>query len=276
MKNKTFEVFHYHDKKPKDIGMHYHDFFEIYFFLTGDVRYRVEGSTYVLEPGDLLLINPMELHQPTVGTDRDYERIVLWIHRGYLARLADGKSCLADCFDIHAPGYANLLRPSRGSRVALQDLLEKLNREFYSDAPGSEIYAQGLLMQLLVEINRLAGSRGAKQPREAPDLMDQVLAYIGSHYTQDLTLEKVAGEFFVSKYYLSHAFSSRMGVSVYRYILLRRLMQARELMASGQPPGSVCQSCGFGDYANFYRAFVKEYGISPRQFSEKMGPNTGS
>lgn len=266
MKTRSFEVFHYKDKKPPDIGMHHHDFFEVYLFLTGDVHYRVEGRSYVLEPGDILLINPMELHQATIGTDKDYERLVLWIDRNYLYQLSGEDHCLVRCFDTQAPGHTNLLRPSRGRRAALQDLMEKLTREAYSSALGNEIYAQGLLMQFLVEINRLLPSQNEKHSQQEPDLIGQVLTYISNHYTDNLTLEHLAKEFFVSKYYLSHEFSRRMGTSIYRYILFRRLMQAREMMAAGSPPVSVYQSCGFGDYANFYRAFKNEYGISPKAF----------
>ena len=61
MKNKRFEVFHYRDKKLENVSVHHHDFFEIYFFLSGKVTFRVEGKTYHLEPGDLLLISPMEM-----------------------------------------------------------------------------------------------------------------------------------------------------------------------------------------------------------------------
>jgi AraC-like DNA-binding protein len=53
-------------------------------------------------------------------------------------------------------------------------------------------------------------------------------------------------------------------------VIFRRLLQARELMSAGEPPGEVYQLCGFGDYANFYRAFKGEYGISPREFVAEM------
>jgi AraC-like DNA-binding protein len=61
-----------------------------------------------------------------------------------------------------------------------------------------------------------------------------------------------------------------VGTSIYRYVIFRRLLQARELMSAGEPPGEVYQLCGFGDYANFYRAFKGEYGISPREFVAAM------
>ncbi len=269
MKNRRFEIFHYREKKPGSVGVHHHDFFEVYFFISGRVSFRVEGRVYSLEPGDLLLINPRELHQAEIGQGMLYERMVLWIDRGYLAQLCQtAGEALDACFDSARPGHANLLRPSKLRRAALSQLLERMNREFYSGELGSSAYAQGLLIQFLVEINRLAqnsSSRAVQQ--EEPDLVGAVLGYIAAHYQENITLETLAGQFYVSKYHLSHEFSRQVGTSVYRYIIFRRLLQARELIASGHPPGEIYQSCGFGDYANFYRAFKGEYGVSPRQFA---------
>lgn len=271
MKNKRFEVFHYRDKKPNNVGIHHHDFFEVYFFLGGKVSFKVEGKTYHLEPGDLLMINPQELHQPDIEADTLYERIVLWIDRTYLANLCSAAGTdLSACFDHGNPAHTNLLRPTKLRRAALSQLLDRLVREYYSEELGSFAYAQGLLTQFMVELNRLAQASSFVQKREEPDLVSQVLSYIGSHYQENITLESLAAEFFVSKYHLSHEFSHRVGTSIYRYVIFRRLLQARELISAGQAPGEVYQSCGFGDYANFYRAFKGEYGISPREFAIQM------
>lgn len=271
MKDKRFEVFHYRDKKMDDVGIHHHDFFEVYFFLSGRVSFKVEGKSYHLEPGDLLLINPQELHQPDIGPDTLYERIVLWIDRSYLTGLCSTAGAdLAACFNNEDPAHTNLLRPTKLRRASMSQLLDRLVQEYYSDELGSFAYAQGLLTQLLVELNRLARASGYTQKREEPDLVSQVLSYIGNHYQENITLESLAAEFFVSKYHLSHEFSHRVGTSVYRYVIFRRLLQARELIIDGHAPGEVYQSCGFGDYANFYRAFKGEYGISPRAFAAQI------
>ena len=55
-----------------------------------------------------------------------------------------------------------------------------------------------------------------------------------------------------------------MGIGVYRYIMLKRLLIAKQMLTDGTPPGEVFSLCGFRDYTNFYRAFKAEYGISPR------------
>lgn len=245
--------------------VHHHDFFEICFLLGGEVRFRVEGKTLTLEPGDMLLINPRELHHAIISRDTLYERIVLWIDKNFLLELSGGGEDLSACFDTHLPTHSNRLRPTATQRVYLQGLLEKLVGEFYGSEPGSALYARGLLTQFLVEVNRISAKTKEDSAQEK-SLIDRVLRYIGEHYRENLTLEEIASAFYVSKYHLSHAFSHQVGTSIYRYIQFRRLMHARELLEAGAMPGEVYPLCGFGDYTNFYRAFKNAYGCSPREF----------
>lgn len=267
MKNRQFEVFHYRERRPGSMEVHHHDFFEIYFLLGGEVSFRVEGRAYTLHPGDMLLINPQELHQALIDRDTIYERMVLWIDRGYLAELSAGGMDLAACFNDRLPTHTNRLHPNKTQRAELQALLEKLAGEFYGEGLGNGQYTRGLLLQFLVEVNRLALAGEKQQIQAEPaDLVEQVLSYIGAHYTEDISLEKLAGLFYVSKYHLSHEFSKRVGTGIYRYIMFRRLMHARELLENGVPPGETYQQCGFGDYANFYRSFKNFYGVSPRTY----------
>ena len=90
-----------------------------------------------------------------------------------------------------------------------------------------------------------------------------MLHYIGRHINETLTLDTIAERFFVSKYHLSHTFTREVGVSLHRYITMRRLLMARQLLATGMSAGQVSSTCGFSDYTSFYRAFKAEYGISP-------------
>lgn len=267
MKNRQFEVFHYRERRPGNMEVHHHDFFEICFLLGGEVSFRVEGRTHTLTPGDMLLVNPQELHQAMIDRDTIYERIVLWVDRGYLTELSSDGMDLAACFDDRLPTHTNRLHPSKTQRAELQTLLEKLVGEFYSDGLGNSQYARGLLLQFLVEVNRLALAGDKHNVRdEETDLVDKVLSYIGAHYTEELSLESLASTFYVSKYHLSHEFGRRVGTGIYRYIMFRRLMHARELLEGGTPPGEVYGQCGFGDYANFYRSFKSFYGVSPSAY----------
>lgn len=258
MSRAGFEVFHYHDPEIDEIPIHHHDFFEIYFFLGGKVDYFIEGRTYELIPGDLLLIDPMELHRPLVGPCGSYERIVLWIEKNYLTSLSDPGTDLCRCF------YTGCNR-FHASHTDIGNKLRLLSQEFSSAEYGSGVYCQGLLQQILVELNRLVlRSEEDGAVPEIDPLVSQVLSYIRTHYQESLSLDELAAFFYVSKYHLSHVFSRAIGISVYRYILLKRLQMARELLSEGNAPGAVCRSCGFQDYANFYRAFKKQYGETPQ------------
>ena len=261
MRRPGFEVFYYRDPSPGSVEVHHHDFYEVYFFLNGRVEYWVEGRIYYLEPGDLLLINPMELHRPIVDPESPtYERIVLWINKAYLESLTeDGQ--LSRCFD---PSLPNLIRPTAAERTNLTAWLSNLVRETYSRDFCSEYSAFGIFLQLMVNLNRIALHTQPQQEETAvSDLVDQVLHYIGRHINETLTLDSIAERFFVSKYHLSHTFTREVGVSLHRYITMRRLLMARQLLATGMSAGQVSSTCGFSDYTSFYRAFKAEYGISP-------------
>lgn len=269
MQRDTFEVFHYREPRPNSVEVHHHDFYEVYYLLKGEVEYWVDGRIIRMHTGDLLLINPMELHRPVVHPDSPvYERIVLWINKEYLENLHSDQMNLSRCFDTSLPAHTHLIQPSVAERSALTARMGELVREYYSRELGSDLCAYGIFLQFLVQLNRMAQREQAQpeQTRQLSGLVENVLSYIGENLSEPLTVEKIAEQFFVSKYYLSHTFSREVGVSVYRYILLRRLLMARQLLATGESAGQVCRGCGFSDYTSFYRAFKSEYGISPREF----------
>jgi len=268
MRTNTFEVFRYKDDYPKEVTLHHHDFYEVYFFLSGNVQYNIENRSYLLTPGDVLLISPMELHQPMFGAEhRVYERIVLWIDRQFLEGLGFSGQNLTACFDTASPRHTNLLRPEGVSRQYLTFLLEQLILESESEDPYQEISSMTYLAQVLVALNRLAR---ITQGEDASPIQDStvynVLGYINEHYSENLTLDHLANKFFVSKYHLSREFQRLVGTSVHRYIVQKRLVMAKQMLSEGKPSSEVYQHCGFGDYSNFYRAFKSEYQISPKDY----------
>lgn len=269
MRNQNFEIFHYNQMTPEEVTVHHHDFYEVFFFLGGKVTYRAEGQIYHLKPGDILLINPMVLHQPVIASDSpDYERIILWVDRGFLERMGEGGDALSQCFEEERVRLLHL--PSSVQRVEMTELLGRLVRECYGGEHAASLYAKGLFLQIMAELNRLAlhGGNLREGAQEAPSMVAELLDYINEHYSENLSLEGLAKRFFVSKYHLSHEFSRAIGTGVYRYIMLKRLTAAKQLLSEGGTPGEVYIRCGFKDYTSFFRAFKAEYGVSPKVFSE--------
>ena len=264
-----FELYRYRSTYMNEVALHHHDFYEVYLLLRGQVSYIVENHLYKMRPGDILLISPLELHQARIAADAEpYERFVLWIARSYLEHLSTPRTSLTRCFDTAVPGHSNLLRPSPQVSTDFRHRLEQLGALHSQQDYGSDLLDKCCLVELLVALNR-AVAEAAAQPADCTcdRVVDQVVEYINEHYNEPLTLDDLSERFFISKYHLLRKFDRQVGTTVHRYILQKRLLIAKQLLGSGLAPSEVCQHCGFGDYANFYRAFRAEYHITPRQYA---------
>lgn len=270
MHRQDFEIQYKRDSYLKDVELHHHDFYELYFLMSGDVTYIIESRIYHVLPGDMLLISPRELHQLCIRPEMSsYERYVLWVDPQALQRLSADGCDLARCFDPTRPGYSNLLRLTPEDRSTIQSLMEALHRESNTDGFGTALLRESLLVQLMVSANRLVSQENG-QPEETSKsnlAVTKVIDYVNLHYSEPLSLDMLAERFYVSKYHLSHEFNRQVGISIYRYIQKKRLLIARQLLAQGIKPNEVYGMCGFGDYAGFYRAFKAEYGAAPRDYA---------
>ena len=185
MRSDTYEVFLYKDAYLKEVALHHHDFYEVYFFLSGNVRYIIESRSYLLTPGDILLISPMELHQPMFQPEqRSYARIVLWINRRFLESMVSPDYNLTACFNTSAPDHSNLLQPDSSLRQLLDFQLRQLIAE--SDAADHYSSLAGLtyLTQILINLNRLSARSHSPDYRiHGPEILrdiDRILAVLAA------------------------------------------------------------------------------------------------
>ncbi|MCQ2536781.1 MAG: AraC family transcriptional regulator [Lachnospiraceae bacterium] len=269
MCRKDFEIQHKRDTYLQDVELHHHDFYEIYFLVSGDVTYSIEGRIYHVHPGDVLFINPKELHQVFIRKDADpYERYVLWVDTEMVDRMSTATTNLAKCLDQTNPNYTNQLRVPIEYKNEIRKLMDDIYRESDNEGYGGDIMQSSLIAQLMVMLNRLTEQEpeGEEQGTYTSTLVARVIEYINIHYGEQLSLEELAEKMYVSKYHLSHEFRKKMGTGVYHYVQKKRVQIARRMLAAGDKPHDVFKQCGFSDYAGFYRAFTAEYGVGPREF----------
>lgn len=273
MRRQDFELQYKRDSYLMDVDLHHHDFYEIYYLVSGDVTYTIESRLYKVLPGDLLLISPRELHQVHIRPEHAaYERYVLWIHPQLIEKLSAEDADLSQALDPTRPGYGNQLRLQLPDQQRIRGLMEQLYLESQISLFGSGLITTSLLTQLLVTVNRLALREDChfEDISRSSKTVSRVVAYINLHYSEPLSLDLLAEKFYISKYHLSHEFQRQVGTSVGRYIQKKRLQIARQLLIQGNKPNNVFGICGFGDYTGFYRAFKAEYGTSPREFTETL------
>ena len=264
-----YELQYKRDYTLKDVALHHHDFYEIYYLISGDVTYTINNRICRVMPGDILIIAPRELHQVYIRSeDAPYERYILWANPEIVKRLSSPQCNLLQSLDPDNAGAVRQLRLQPTDQKHILTLLEMLLSESHENKFGTNLQCESLLTQLLVYINRLAAQEGDYYEAfsTASHLISQVIDYINHHYSENLSLDTLAEQFFVNKYHLSHEFNRQVGTSIYRYIQKKRLQVARQLLSLGDKPNHIYIKCGFRDYAGFYRAFKSEYGYNPRHY----------
>jgi AraC-like DNA-binding protein len=271
MLSSDYEIYHYLNSDIRNINIHHHDFYEIYFFIAGDVTYLIEGKAYKLEAGNLVLINSKELHQAVINSEEAYyERIVLWINRGFLKSLSNEEIDLSLCFE--GINKKNVLSADFEQQKNIRFILNKLvDLENYKGV-GYELLYKAYITELMVHINNLTFKEDTELGVDIKksNLIDGIIEYINNHIEEDITVDEIAEQFYLSKFHLSREFKKYTGTTIHRYIVQKKLIEAKELILKEIPIIDVYKQCGFGDYSNFFRAFKNEYGITPKQYYEAM------
>lgn len=266
-----FELFYYNNTAPKSVKAHEHDHCEFYFFLEGDVEYHVGSQSYCLEYGDCLLIPPSTPHYPEFLTgDRPYRRFVLWLGADYHEKLRRTDPELTYGFDYAKEHQSYRFHTDPITTQEIQGRLTDLIEESFGVRPFHRLNAGLMTVSFLVYVNRLLyESLHQKSPVYENELYLNICDYINRHLEHDLTLDSLSSFFYVSKYHISHVFKDNMGIPLHQYIMKKRLYAGRNAILTGQPISRVFHQYGFKDYTSFFRAFKKEYGVSPKEYREQ-------
>lgn len=270
MLSEDFEVYYYSDVNFQSVPPHSHTYYEFYFFAEGDVSMEIDGSPYPMKEGDLVVIPPGVRHRAKVKDPSGiYRRFVLWISSRYASELMNTSPDYMYLLQRVVTTHTYIYHFDPISFNELRSRLFALMDEIHSDRFGRVSRIELLISDLLLSLNRMvyeASSTGLKPETQA--IYPSLVRFIDTHLDEDLSLDRLAGEFFLSKFYIAHLFQETTGLSVHQYVIKKRLSACRDAIRSGTPATQVPQIYGFGDYSSFYRAFKKEYGISPSDYQK--------
>ena len=279
MLSDLFELYYYSDTVIKPVEMHSHDYYEFYLFLEGDIDMQIENvaDTIKLTPGDIVVFPPGLFHHAIKRTydkahtiddqpQKPYRRFVFWISDMYLKELFAMSSDYSYLIDEADKGrYVHHLETALFYQVQSRAItvLEEISTVHYGHDAFLRIYSSELLLTLTRYVYE---SENKISVPENTDMMGRLISYIDEHLTDNLSLDVLAEKLYVSKSYIVHEFKNRLGLSVHQYIVKKRLAGCRDLMLGGTPISEAYITYGFNDYSNFYKAFRKEYGYSPREY----------
>lgn len=257
-----FRLFHINDRRSMDFDSHSHDFHKLILCLGGSVTYLIEGKTYTLSARDVLFVPKDKIHHSK--TDASYERIVLFIDDGYLDQCAED-GALSTCFHRADKNGTCLFHADSAAWFPILDAAQELEEASSGEGFCFRLLAKTAFIRLMIYVNRLAlcdsGIAGTVEDEKTHD----IISYINAHYDENLTIERLAQTFYISRSSLIHHFKNATGGSVHSYINQKRLTAALALLRGGTSAAEAARLCGFPDYTVFYRGFKRMYGYPPSE-----------
>ncbi len=242
-----------------DFPEHLHDHVEILFVLEGSIAVQIMEKEQELKTGDCAVIFPQQIH--SYHTPRE-SRTRLYIFEDSLT----GR--YLHSIQKHCPSH-----PFLSAGELPEDAVLALNRLYTLSGIGQEEKAGNLKelcaawIQVLFALLWFQMAPVKRQQPEGMDLTLRIIQYIMEHFQEHLTLEILARELHVNKYYISHIFSERLQINFRRYLNHIRLEYAMQLMKAGNAPlVDIWVEAGFNSQRSFNRAFMEIVGTTPREY----------
>ena len=260
-------IFYHHTlttAQPADytIGPEAHRQYELLYLLCGDLTYKIEGRAYQVHPGDLILIPPNDIHILQIGSGFDYERMVFHFNPELLERMLRDFPGQMPSFkwDIYNP----VIPGEICRRFEIYELLLSMV-ESPESHPYRLPYTVAKMIELAIRLDKIFadGDLAMVQPVTVDPMIQHVIEYIDGHITQPISLDELASELYVSKSTLCHRFRAYINVTVNRYITVKKIYYAAELIQNGMPATAAAMAVGYSNYTTFFYNYKQIIGTSP-------------
>ena len=245
-------------ERPETFSMHCHNTYELIFFEKGEANYIIDDKKYKLRKNDLIFIRPYKYHYIEFTKDTEYSRFNIafsdtLINRNLLQSI---------------PNEIEVINCPPESIIA-----ELFNRmEYYTIRLNKEDFIE-ILSALLTEVMynlRLTDIDMAHIPSVLTPMLSDAIEYINANLFSIKEIKEVSSHFNISEQYLFKLFRTQLHTSPYKYLVIKRLLHAQNMLQQGKRPTETYYLCGFDSYVSFYKQYVKVFGHSPSQETPKQ------
>ncbi|WP_317855791.1 AraC family transcriptional regulator [Chakrabartyella piscis] len=242
---------------------HFHDCYEMTIVLEGTGEMSVGSQTYAIQRGTVFLLSNGEIHRSQVEDATLYQRYVIKFSEEYISGLSTNQTNLLKMFSLETPCIVL-------DDDALQPLLDLCAFAMEkNDAFGSDLLRQNAFIELAITLNTLADASQKGEPHHTKQMhrITPIMDYIATHATEDITLDDIATEFFITKQHLCYIFKKNTGLGINQYLNTQRLILACVYLRQGVGVQLAGEQAGFRNNSHFIRTFKKSFGVSPGKYS---------
>ena len=267
---KNLYYFFDYDERSYSINMefqHFHQFYEMCIFLDDKAGHLIDGVWFDMRCCDIVALRPSLLHKTFYPEGQPCKRLI--IQFSIPPMISAFENCMKSVYSIFE-GDCPIYRFEDPYKKAV---LEKLNDIYYLSQNPNELTDLAIHNKFIEFLSLIYLYRDKNVYSNRSDFDNitnkvySITAYIHSHFTEDISLESVSKEFFISSYYLSHQFKRITGFTLTDYVQLTRVRNAQTLLLSTDKPiTDIAFLCGFSSFSQFNRAFNKFLHLSPSAF----------
>ncbi len=237
--------------------MHFHHQVEVVYMLKGECTAIVEGEALELHSGDILTVFPNQIHEYKDGKNEEF-----FIAIFQPEFLPDYKDLFYNMLPVKK------VYSTHNKNEFLLDLARKIPEMYQKDNKYKEPIYRGLLTAFFGELFSVYPLMKAK--RTDMSVLKSVLLFCNENYLDNIYLEDAAEALHVSKFYISHLFNNKLGISFNEYINSLRITDAVYLLEKKEGGMTeIAQRCGFNTTRTFNRAFKSMYGMSPSKYRKE-------
>ena len=236
---------------------HTHNHLELFYIVGGKGQFLIQDQLYPVNANNLVIINPNVTHTEVSLNAQPLEYIVLGIEGVELATSenSNGQFGILDHFES----------------VEISGCIRNILREMEQKNPGYEDVCQAYMEILIIRLMRNTALAVPVDPQVVSGNRQcaAVKRYIDLHFKEALTLEQLAEDAHMNKYYLSHAFKREYGTSPINYMITKRIEESKYLLAETDLSMSqIAQLLGFSSLSYFSQVFRRTQATTPMEYRQ--------
>lgn len=238
---------------PRSMHEHPH-LAEILLLYGGAGIYMIDGRRYTAQKGDLILYNSHVVHDEHGGSGSGLGIYCIAVSGLCVDGLPQGHILPASLSPIQSTG------DDFDEFMALFGAIEK-------EAPTHPETAHYLTLSLLTKISAHLAEHGKKEEAAVPSTVRAARAYIDQNYKDAICLEDIARATHTNPYYLAHLFKEEVGLPPMKYVALRRIGEAQNLLINTEMTVTqIAAQVGYNNSNYFQSVFKRAMGITPREY----------